>query len=909
MSYWSPQEECLKEVLLTIHESTLTQQQSQRNITHKLNTLSLAPDYIAYLAYILSCDEADDSIRRIAGYLLKNSANTVIRVSPEAVDFIKASLLQAFSDPCESISNVAGLAIVAFLGILEPRGWPECLLQLIDQLGGTDDQQQLAFFVLEKACEDYPGKLNVEIHGGFMLDYVVPTFLLRTEHQNSRIRSHAVACLSNLVPTKPHTVPISAVALLKHIDLFIACLLKCAWDEDPTVRRRVCQALLRLLAWQPDRLIPQLDNIAGDMLFLMKDTQNVVVLEACEFWLTFAEAQELAAYLLPLLPQVAPRLLDCMVYSKEDLLWLDADVEEDAAVPDKDMNIKPRHYSGKTHGLNREGTSEGEGSGNGELMTKKVGAYGKEQLNEVEDVLDDDESDGEDSANEMEGEWNSRSCAAAALEELAVRFGSELYKALQEALTWKLWDAEWTQRESATLALGAVAGGCSKALEPDLPKLVPYLVNALNDPKPLVRSISCWTLGRYASHGWCTQPMSDGLKQIFLIPTMEGLLRMVLDNNKRVQEAGCSAFATLEEDAGAELAPYIEPVLRSLVLAFHKYQAKNMQNLYDAVGMLANAVRGGLQEPKYVDTLLPLLLGKMKVKDHDKHLIPLLECLASVTTAVGKAMCPYSEPVFDRCVNIARASMAQYQTYQQNPDLDEPDKMLLVFALDLLSGLTHGVGMQLKLAMENSQPEFFQLIMLCLKHPQAPVRQSAYALVGDLAMSCFPMLRPHMPEIMQELILQLDPEPKMEFISACNNAAWSVGEVALRYGRDDPEFRPWVQHLISRLVPILLHPKAPRSLHENAAVSIGRIGLMHPSLVAPLLPEFAQAWCQALYEIRDNEEKDSAFRGLCTLVQANPMGITKSLLWFCNVIVRWNTPSSELNSMFETILTGFKAHD
>lgn len=50
---------------------------------------------------------------------------------------------------------------------------------------------------------------------------------------------------------------------------------------------------------------------------------------------------------------------------------------------------------------------------------------------------------------------------------------------------------------------------------------------------------------------------------------------------------------------------------------------------------------------------------------------------------------------------------------------------------------------------------------------------------------------------------------------------------------------------------------------------------MHPALVAPHLPEFAQAWCQALYEIRDNEEKDSAFRGLCTLVQTNPAGIAK----------------------------------
>ena len=50
---------------------------------------------------------------------------------------------------------------------------------------------------------------------------------------------------------------------------------------------------------------------------------------------------------------------------------------------------------------------------------------------------------------------------------------------------------------------------------------------------------------------------------------------------------------------------------------------------------------------------------------------------------------------------------------------------------------------------------------------------------------------------------------------------------------------------------------------------------MHPTHVAPHLPEFAQAWCQALYEIRDNEEKDSAFRGLCTMVQTNPAGIAK----------------------------------
>jgi len=103
---------------------------------------------------------------------------------------------------------------------------------------------------------------------------------------------------------------------------------------------------------------------------------------------------------------------------------------------------------------------------------------------------------------------------------------------------------------------------------------------------------------------------------------------MVLDNNKRVQEAGCSAFATLEEDAGAELAPYLEPVLRNLVFAFDKYQHKNMLILYDAVGTLADAVGPALQNPTYVEILMPPLNKKWsKLKDDDDDLIPLLEVL------------------------------------------------------------------------------------------------------------------------------------------------------------------------------------------------------------------------------------------------------------------------------------------
>lgn len=58
----------------------------------------------------------------------------------------------------------------------------------------------------------------------------------------------------------------------------------------------------------------------------------------------------------------------------------------------------------------------------------------------------------------------------------------------------------------------------------------------------------------------------------------------------------------------------------------------------------------------------------------------------------------------------------------------------------------------------------------------------------------------------------------------------------------EPDFQPWVPQLILRLVPILLNPTSPKSLTENAAVTIGRIGLVQPDAVAPHLESFAQAW-------------------------------------------------------------------
>lgn len=152
-------------------------------------------------------------------------------------------------------------------------------------------------------------------------------------------------------------------------------------------------------------------------------------------------------------------------------------------------------------------------------------------------------------------------CSAAALDVLANVFRDELLLHILPLLKELLFHPEWVVKESGILVLGAIAEGkkgkkkkmwaqnvasseeltvflslspgCMQGMIPYLPELIPHLVQCLSDKKALVRSITCWTLSRYA-HWVVSQPPDTYLK-----PLMTELLKRILDSNKRVQEAAC----------------------------------------------------------------------------------------------------------------------------------------------------------------------------------------------------------------------------------------------------------------------------------------------------------------------------------------------------------------------------------
>lgn len=893
---------------------------------------------------LILCPREDETTRAVAGLILKNSilrpaylyestsAQGGEAFDPTAYSYVKAVILQGMADEKQTVRQTVGTVIVNLMMKEEDGAWPEGLEALMKAIDSSNpNEQEGAFNSLVKLAEDCPGKLDCEIHGQRPLNYLIERFLAHTEHPKDRIRSYALTCLK-------HYLSIKSPALMVNIDALMAALFARASDSSPDVRSVVCQSLSILLSVRPDRLMPEISNVAEYMLYSAQDADETVALEAAEFWLTFGEDPALSDGLKPWLPKVAPMLLNGMVYSENDLDWLGADDAVDENVPDRAEDIKPRFHGRKEHAQSHGPTDSNDngtpGGSNGNGGSSKPHAEGDDDDEFYDSDADDDDDDEDD---DFSGEWNIRKCSAAALDVMAVTFGDEMLQILLPLLRDKLFSEDWLQRESGILALGAIAEGkqerakkahtvlqltdrpntvylvpfiyfftgCMEGITSHLPTLIPFLVQALSDPKPLVRSITCWTIGRYSA--WAVEQEGEG-RDLYFVPVMEGLLRMTLDPNKRVQEAGCSAFATLEEEAGPNLEPYLEPILRNLVAAFGKYQQKNLLILYDAIGTLADSVGPALSRPEYLQILMPPLIDKwMRLTDDDMALIPLLECLSSVTIAAGTSFAPYAVPVFERCLTIVKASLDSYQIYLQHADeWDEPEPSFVVVALDLLSGLCQGLGGNIIDLVHASGVSIVELMTMSIQHPVPAIRQSALALLGDVAIAAFGLIQPHLAAIMPLVINEIQDQPSMDCISVCNNATWAVGEIALQHHSEPTNLEPYIAPLIERLIPILCGPNTPRSLTENAAVTIGRIGLICPVAVAPSLPFFATQWCSALSDIKDNDEKDSAFRGFCMLIQANPGGIQKDFMQFCNAVCRWQTPSPELNDMFRKIMVGFK---
>lgn len=98
----------------------------------------------------------------------------------------------------------------------------------------------------------------------------------------------------------------------------------------------------------------------------------------------------------------------------------------------------------------------------------------------------------------------------------------------------------------------------------------------------------------------------------------------------------------------------------------------------------------------------PLIQKWNELKDEDKDLFPLLECLSSVATALHSGFLPYAEPVFQRCVSLVDKTLAQ--------SLVSTVCMNMIVEVSLHVGIMIFFWVTLSLFKDSSPEIFFQCV-------------------------------------------------------------------------------------------------------------------------------------------------------------------------------------------------------
>ncbi|KAL6862308.1 armadillo-type protein [Trichoderma novae-zelandiae] len=912
---WQPVPESLNQLAACLKDSLSGfDKNAQKQAELMLQQAKTSPDINNYLAYILSSPQAPEGLqisekdyhlaRSAAGVLLKNNVKSDWKSIPESsLQLIKLAVPMGLQDKNSQIRNLAGNIATEVIKRGGLMAWPDLLPQLLEMIGNSSGQfsneaQEGAMSALTKICEDNFKMLTKEVNGQRPLNHVLPQLVAATKSPLWKVRVGALTAINVFTPRASQAMMNIIDDLLQHLFILSA-------DDNAEVRRQVCRAFVQLVETRPDKLQPHIGGLVDYLITQQKSDDEDLACEAAEFWLAIGEHEDLWNALRPHLNKIIPVLLHCMVYGGEDIALLGG-LSDDEDEEDREEDIRPafaKKSSART--ANGEGNLSADANPNGEKLSRM-----DEGLEEGE--LDDlDEED--DDANPDE-RWTVRKCSAAALDVFARDFGGPVFEAIFPYLSQNLKHDEWPYREAAVLALGAVADGCMDAVTPHLPELVPYLISLLEDQEPVVRQITCWALGRYSA--WAANLSEQSEREQFFLPMMDGILRKMLDKNKKVQEAGASAFANLEEKAGKKLEPYCGPIIQQFVKCFAKYKDRNMYILYDCVQTLAERLGPFIARPELVNQLMPALTERYNtVSDQSRELFPLLECFSYVALALGQAFTPYAPPIFLRCINIIHTNLEQGIMATTDHALDQPDKDFLITSLDLLSAIIQALENDKSAELIKSSPHpFFELLGFCMEDPTDEVRQSAYALLGDCAKYVFPELQPYVPTIMPILLKHLDIDSILDEeiesgFGVINNACWSAGEISMQNLKG---MQPWVPELLQRLVEIMSNPGVPKGLAENAAIALGRLGLGNAEQLAPALPKFAGEFLTAMQEVDPTEEKATAFKGFTLVVGQNPQALEKVLLDFFVAIARYqdmnlkNPIKQELHEVFRNVLSVYK---
>ena len=853
---WQPDGNSILNLSTLLRNSMSVVQKERIHAMESLENFKLEKDYFNYLCYILIEGETNQSLlqqfqpielqnnRATAGMLLKNSMLEQNLSSMHDLGYVKSNIVHGLYNSNNSlVSNVTGIVITTLFSTYyrQHRDDPTAMQMLSQLLELTNSGNEPSIKALSKIMEDSVQFFQLEWSGNVKpMDFLLENFMKFISDSNTSpvIKSESIKCINTIIPLQSQN-------FIVIIDQFLNVIFQLAQnDENDLVRAQLCICFAILLEFRPDKLVDHLSGLIQFMLHLIGTVHDEkVAIEACEFLHAFATSSHIPEHIIqPFVNEIIPVLLAKMVYNDDSIIILEASNEDDAFLEDKDEDIKPVAPR---------------------IVKKRDGADDEDE--------DDDHDDGD-----IDTEWNLRKCSAATLDVMTNILPQHVMNVAFPFLREHLTSDKWFIREATVLALGAMAEGGMKYFDDQLPTLIPFLVEQLNDAWAPVRKMACWTLSRFSP--WILQDHTE-----FLLPVLEKILIALMDKKKDVQESAISGVAVFIENCDPEL---IETLLYSELLqnfdnCFQFYKKKNLIILYDAVGRFAEKVE---LDDIAMQVILPHLINKWtSLPDNDKELWPLLECLSCVATSLGEKFMPMAPDVYSRAFRILCQCVELETKAQTDPTIVVPEKDFIITSIDMIDGLVQGLGTpsQELLFPGGNDTTILQVLLQCLQDSVHEVRQSCFALLGDIVYFYNPqILAGTLSQILKIIGIEIMHNDDMDGAPAVVNSIWCLGLISERID---------MSHYILDMSRIILDlfttttQVVDSSIVENLAITIGRMAITHPEVFNTGV--FASdavwgKWCKSVADLESLEEKSSAYMGFTKIINmtGEQVDISKSTL-------------------------------
>ena len=921
MASWSPRSEIV-DAFVGLLLSTVDPFAEHSAIYNRLERLrEQLGDFELYLCYLLcQWNTLRGEVCQAAGLLLKQSikgkyASGSQQKMPEDVKtLVRGALVELFLQvdatsgayKSKAIQNTLGTVMSTIVGFEGLYAWPELMSKMLSplcteepqvnvvQLQQLEETLDLLFKVLEEHGENDSisqdiAKLCSQVNLG--------NVLVRTaSNQKTSIRVKALKCLYHILRILYLSEGISMdKEVLKQQQLtqnLLKQLLVLTNDPEPEVKASVCTGFVEVLEVDAKLLQPHLEGLVRYMLVMSQDQDSLVALEATGFWSVYMEtidyysmadgdsfSQDCEYWLQMVLGDLIKVLTRNMKYEPDDeeliaaeAIWEDiklnrTDFQQQLAFQEN-TNIKPFQLKTATKEEEEEG-----------------------------DVVES---------------WTLRRSSAGTLDHLAEHFGDNLLPLLLPIVTASLASTtDWFDRESAILALGAVIPGCP-GLEQHTLEVVKILLPQLHSVEaqhPLLISICCWTLSRFARPVVNISSESGEVGRDLYGQMHKSLLLQMHSKHPKVLEAACSALATCIQDLPTPfLLQILDSTIEVILQGTGTFTGKNLILLYDLIVTLCEAINASevphlLRDAKYLNSILMPLLDKLfNTKRFDEVLfLNLVQSLSVIVLSFGEMILPFTEKIFQFCNQVL---YMQLQMKDQGMKMKYDDKCIVVI-LGLMTGVIDALGSNFPHQLVTM--EFLGILCGWLSDDSSDVKQAAFSFVGSLLRAC----PQHVEHIASKVIecglacLDIKDPNDLDEVSSANNACWCISQIVVTFPRS--LHGEMCLRCVQLAEPFLQRSSGyPRILLENACVLIGCIGMFHAQTLAPYLDQFFWGWAVALGSLCDSLEKERAFFGMVRMLQLRrEVGFT-FFVQVANAVASWHKINSiELKEILRELLQEF----